>query len=114
MNILEQIAMRHSAEHASDDGRNNKRAKDSLKEDGILDLAQRRLLNPNLTIKDLADDVSLLVLCDPWLVLVAVAAGKAVHRFFLDLNGLAARFVVAISEQLPWPQVSVVHTVQDL
>lgn len=69
---LEVVSIRESAEDASDDDGQDKRAEDRLQKDGVLNLAEGWLLNPDFAIKDLADNIALLVFGDPWLVLVAV------------------------------------------
>lgn len=65
---LEEVAMRHSAEDADENAREHESAKQTLQEDGILNLAKCRLLNPDLAIEDAADDVALSILGDPGLV----------------------------------------------
>ena len=64
--------MRYSTEDANDHDRKNERAKYRLHEDGVLDLAEGRLLDPNFAVEYLADDVALFVLGNPRLVLIAV------------------------------------------
>ena len=65
--------MRHSTEDTNYDEGDDCCTEYRLQEDGILDLAQRRLLDPYLPIENLADDVALLILCNPRLILVAIA-----------------------------------------
>lgn len=105
--------MRDSAENANDDNGHDECSPDSLEEDGILDLAEGRLLNPNLAIEDLADDVALVVLGDPRLVLVAVGGGvrlEAVERIRLEVK---AGGLIIGSEELPRTQMTMMHAVQD-
>ena len=65
---LEEVAVRYSAEDADENTREHEGAEQTLQEDGILNLAKRRLLNPDFAIEDAADDVALGVLGYPWLV----------------------------------------------
>jgi len=94
--------MRYSAEDADDDEGHDCGAKDRLQEDGILDLAQGRLLDPDFSVKDLADDVALFVFGDPWLVLVAVAGSvrwQTVKRITFQID--ASSRLIFGGEQLP-------------
>lgn len=104
--------MWHGAEDADEDARQDERSEHSLDEDGILDLTKSRLLNPDFTVEDLADNEALLVLGDPGFIFVAVAVGAD------EGIGREARFVVdhfvVVSEQLPWAEVAVMHAVEDL
>ena len=67
------IPSRNSAKYSSDHGRDTQRAQHGLQKDSILNLPQRRLLDPHLAVKDLAYEVAPLVALDPRLVLVADA-----------------------------------------
>lgn len=67
------VSMRNSTEYTDDDKRNYSRTENRLQEDCILNLAQGWLLDPDLTIENLADEVALFVFGDPWLVLIAIA-----------------------------------------
>lgn len=60
-----------------------------------------------MAVKHLADDVALLVLDDPWLILVAVLGAEG----FKTSLGCVVH-VLAVDEQLPRPYVAVVHSVQ--
>jgi len=60
--------VRHSAEDADENARKHECAEQTLKEDGILDLAKGWLLDPDLTVEDAADDVALGILRYPRLV----------------------------------------------
>ena len=82
-----------------------------LDEDGVLNLAEDGLLDPNLTVKDLAHNVALLILDDPGLVLVAVGGPEGLEASLLQAGFLVVG-VVAFNEQLPGPHVSVVHAMQ--
>ncbi|KAI6775438.1 hypothetical protein HG530_002196 [Fusarium avenaceum] len=62
----------------------------------------------NFAVKHLADDVALLVLDNPWLILVAVFGAEG----FKTSLGCVVH-VLAVHEQLPRPYVAVVHSVQD-
>lgn len=72
---LEKVASRNGAENADCNTAEDQRTEDRLDEDGILDLAESRLLNPDLAVEDLADDVALLILGDPRLILPRIAGG---------------------------------------
>lgn len=72
-NRLEKVAMRYGTEDARQDTRKDQSPEDGLNENGVLNLAQRGLLDPNLSIKHLSDDISLFVARDPRLILVAIA-----------------------------------------
>jgi len=82
-----------------------------LDKDGVLDLAESGLLNPDFAVKDLADKVTLLVPRNPRLVLITVAAvaDKALLRCVSGLDEAA----LVVGEQLPGAQMTVMHTVQD-
>ena len=64
--------------HAGDE----KSAKQSLDEDGILNLSEGRLLDPNLTVEHLADEIPFLVPGNPRLILIAVARSETVEGAF--------------------------------
>lgn len=70
---LVKVTVRDGDEDGGQDARSDKGTDQRLNKDGVLDLTQSWLLDPNLTVKDLADDIALLVLGDPRLILVAVA-----------------------------------------
>lgn len=72
------------AEDANDNAREDQTTQDGLQEDGVLDLAESGLLDPDLAVEDLSDDVALLILGHPGFVFVAVAGperleGSAFH-----------------------------------
>jgi hypothetical protein len=107
------VALRESAEDADDDAREDKGTENSLQEDGILNLAKGRLLDPDFTVKDLADDIALLVLGNPGLVLPTVGGvmrHNGIERVRLHL--IAGRVVVG-REQLPGAHVTMMHAVQN-
>jgi len=83
-----------------------------LDEDRVLNLSKRRLLNPNFAVEDLADDVTLLVLGHPGRVFIAVARSQAIERTLVQ-RVIRRSFVVVI-EKFPWPEMSVMHAMQDL
>ena len=93
---LIKASFRNRHEDANSDGRNDDGATDRLEKDSILDLAQSRFLDPHLTVEYLADDVSLLVFDDPWLILVAVGGAETVERSFLHL--VAGRSIIVLGE----------------
>lgn len=83
-----------------------------MQEDGVLDLSQSRLLDPDFTIKDLAYEVALLILRNPRLIFVAVCrvADKAnMGRCAFAVNG-----VMLVCKELPWPEMTVMHPVKNL
>ena len=67
-NRLEVSAFGDGAEDADSDCRYEECAEDGLEEDGVLNLAKSRLLDPHLAVEDLADNVAPLVFRHPWLV----------------------------------------------
>lgn len=70
---LEEVARGNSAKDADSNAADNERTKNGLDKDRVLDLAESGLLDPNFAVKHLADDIALLVLGDPGLVLPRVA-----------------------------------------
>jgi hypothetical protein len=110
---LEEVAVRHGTEDADEDARQDECSEQTLQEDRVLNLAKRRLLDPNLAVEDFADDVAFRVLGDPGLVLERVGAGanKRIVRGRLFVG--ERHFVGGVGEQLPWAQVAMVHAVQD-
>jgi hypothetical protein len=66
---LKVVALGKRTEDTDSNRRNNKRTEDGLHEDGVLDLAKSGFLDPDLAVKDLADNVALLVAGHPRLVL---------------------------------------------
>jgi hypothetical protein len=103
----EKVASRHSNEDSCKDGGKHKGTQHALNEDGVLDLSQRGLLDPDLPVEDLADDIALLVLDDPRLLLVAVRRAEAVKGALAQLLEVVLR-----QEQLPGPNVTVVQSVK--
>jgi len=101
---LEVVALGDGAEDADSDGGDEKSAEDGLDEDGVLDLAESRLLDPDLTVKHLPHDIALLVAGDPWLVFPRVARRVRVNALEgVRLEVVALRLVIG-SEELPWSQ----------
>lgn len=110
---LEEVACGDGAEDADGNTTNYERAEDGLDEDGVLDLAESGLLDPDLAVENLAHNVSLLVFGDPRLVLPRVAGRMRTERISrVELRIVALRLVIR-AEQLPWSQVAVVHAVED-
>ncbi len=70
------------------DGNHGGRAKygneHGLQEDGVMNLPQCWLLDPDFTVKYLSHEVSLVVLCNPGLGLVPVLASEAVEGVTLE------------------------------
>lgn len=66
------VSFRDGAEDGDDHAGQDERAKESLQENRVLDLSQGRFFDPDLTIKDFANDVAPLVLRNPRLIFVAV------------------------------------------
>jgi hypothetical protein len=110
---LEEAAMRYRAENADDDDGHDQSARNGLQEDSVLNLAQGRLLDPDLAVKDFADDVAPVVLGDPRFVFVAIAGGVRLETIVrVGLEVKAGRLVIR-TEELPRTQVTVMHAVQD-
>lgn len=82
---LVEIPLRKRAKDPHRDGCENDGTDEGLNEDGILDLAQRRFLDPYFAVEYLADDVALLVLDDPRFIFVAVVTTHTLERVFLHL-----------------------------
>ncbi len=76
---LVDVSLWKGTEDAHGDGSDDQSTANGLQEYRVLDLAEGRFLNPDLTIQDLAEDVTLLVSGHPWFVLVAVGAGEGVE-----------------------------------
>lgn len=86
------------------------RSKNGLDKDGVLDLAQSRLLDPHLTVKDLAYNITLLVLDNPRLILVAVVGAKRVEA---TLAEIILGLLLSMDKQLPGTHMAVMHAVQN-
>ncbi len=109
--------LRQRDENPHQHSRRNRRDPQSLQEDGILNLSERWFLDPDLTIKDFANEVAFLVSRHPRLVLVAgLAAWTAVKGFFGQgvIDGGGAGGVVVVCEKFPRTEMAVVKTVEDL
>lgn len=114
-NRSKEITTRHQNKDQNQQTRSKQSCQHGLHKDGVLDLPQRGLLDPDLAVKDLADNVALLVLDDPGLILVAVAAAERVKRPLAHAAAVLAHHLnVALVrlEQLPRPHVPVVHAVE--
>lgn len=88
---LEEVALGNGTKDTDSHARDDKGTENGLDEDGILDLAKSRLLDPDLTVKDLANKIALFVACNPWLVFVGIAGCVrfyALGRFRFDFFGL--------------------------
>jgi hypothetical protein len=83
--LLEFVALRNGTEDTDDDCSNDHSCDDGLQKDGILDLSESWLLDPYLTVKDLPNEIPLLVFRNPWLVFVAVTRPKAIERSSLEI-----------------------------
>ena len=80
------VAFWDSTEDPHRDDCDDQRTSESLYEDGVLDLSESRLLDPDFTIKDFTEDVTFLVLDDPRFVLVAVGAAERVEGTFAHIH----------------------------
>ena len=80
------VAFREGTEYPHRYGSDDQCTSESLQEDGVLDLPESRLLNPDFAIKDLTHDVAFLVLGDPGLVFVAVGAAERVEGTFAHVH----------------------------
>ena len=81
-----------------------------LDEDGVLNLAEGGLLDPDLAVENLTHHVALLILDDPGLVLVAIGGPKGLETALFQAGLLV--FAVALDEELPRAHVAVVHPVE--
>lgn len=112
MLCLEEVALGNSTKDTDSHARDEKSTENGLDEDRVLNLAKSRLLDPDLTVKDLANKVALFVACNPWLVFVRIARCVkfyALGRLGFDLFGL--QFIVR-GKKLPRSEMSVMHAVQ--
>lgn len=100
------MSTRHVDENRRQNTAKQKGRKHRLDENRVLDLSQRRLLDPDLTIKNLADHIALLVLDNPRLILIGFASPGRIHRCLLALG-------LWVLEELPWAKVAVVHAVKN-
>ena len=105
------VAFWERTKNSHRDGRDDQSASKGLTEDGVLDLPKRRLLNPDLTIKDFADEVTFLVFGHPGFVFVAIGAAESVERTFAHFHRGP---VIVFGKKLPWAEMAVVHAVEDL
>ena len=106
------IAFWESAKDPHRDGSDDQCTAQGLEKDGVLDLAESRLLDPDLAIEDFADEVPLLVFGNPRFVFVGIGAAKCVGRLLAHIHGLG-RSIISFSEKLPWSKVAMVHAMQD-
>lgn len=79
-------------------------AKQRLDKDGVLNLAQSWLLNPDFTVKDLANEISLLVLFNPGFIFETVAGRggeriDAERSFGVVVHGRFLHIRIVISEE---------------
>ena len=100
-----------STEDPYRDGRDDQRTSNSLQEDGVLDLPESWLLDPDFAIQDFADNVAFLILGNPGFVFVAVGAAKRVEGTFAHVH---RRFIIIFSKKLPWAEMAMVHAVKNL
>ena len=94
-------------EYAHYSSSHDDRRTDSLNEYCVLNLAQRWFLDPNLTIKDLSDQVTLFVSGNPWFILIAIGRCNTVERSFLQFEN--GGILIALGEQFPRPNMTMVH-----
>ncbi len=73
------ISFRQSTEDPDADGSDDDRATHGLEEDRVLDLAKSWLLDPHLTIEDLAYEIAFFVLDDPRLIFIAVGTSECIE-----------------------------------
>jgi hypothetical protein len=107
--ISENFGLRESDKHGRQHDSTCKPKQQALHENCVLNLPQRRLLNPDLAVDDFAEGIPLLVPDHPRLVLVAVAKPKTVERA-LACNGNSGLVLVleVLGEQLPGTDVAMV------
>lgn len=102
---------RHRNKHSNQHPPNHRPTQQALHKDGILNLPQRRLPDPNLPIKHLPHHVPPLIFHNPRLALKAIPRPKALERplpprrSLLDLLPLSQK-------QLPRPHMSMMHPMQ--
>ena len=108
---LVKVSCGKCTEDADGDSGHDQSTSHGLEEYCILDLAKRRLLDPDLAIKDLPKDIALFVFGDPGFVFVAIGA---THSFKGTLAHFELGVVVIFGEEFPGSQMSVVHAVKDL
>lgn len=106
---LEEVPARDSNEDSCENTSPDDSTDHRLHENGVLDGAEGRLLDPHLTIKDLAHNVALLVLDNPRLVFVAVARAEGLETRLVMVE---LALCVAVCKQFPWSDVAVVHAMQ--
>lgn len=105
------VAFWERAKNSHGDGSDDQPASEGLTEDSVLDLPKRRLLDPDLAIKDFADHVTFLVFGNPGFVFVTIGAAESVERTFAHIHRVP---VVVFGKKLPWAEMAVVHAVEDL
>ncbi len=101
-----------SNENCHANGRDDEGTTNCLEEDGILDLAESWLLDPNFTIENLADYVAFLVFGDPRFIFIAVVAAETVK--WASLHLVSWRSVVVFGEELPRSEMAMVHAMKNL
>ena len=107
-------AFRNNNEDSCDNPSNEERDENGLKKDHILNLSQSRLLNPNLAIKDFADDVALLILDNPRGILVRVGGLNTIDRLTHTIAFAIGILVdLRICKQLPGSKVTMMHAVEN-
>lgn len=104
-----EVAVWHRAKDTDEDCRKDKCSNECLDEDGVLNLAESGLLDPNFTVEDLPNDIAFLVLGNPRLVLVAVGP-RRFEGIFLFLDPPVDVFAF---EEFPWPEMAMMHAVQN-
>ena len=104
------VAFWERAKNSHGDGSDDQPASEGLTEDSVLDLPKRRLLDPDLAIKDFADHVTFLVFGNPGFVFVTIGTAESVERTFAHIH----RVPVVFGKKLPWAEMAVVHAVEDL
>lgn len=110
VHLSKEPTVRHGTKDANHNTRHQKCTHQTLNEDGILNLSQRRLLDPNFTVKDFADNVAFLVLGDPRLIFIAGRGWWTEQRILgAGLYGC----VLGVGEEFPRAEMAVVHPVQD-
>lgn len=102
---------RHRNKHSNQHPPNHRPTQQALHKDGILNLPQRRLPDPNLPIKHLPHHVPPLIFHNPRLALKTIPRPKALkrplppRRSLLDLLPLSQK-------QLPRPHMPMMHPMQ--
>lgn len=102
---------RHRNKHSNQHPPNHRPTQQALHKDGILNLPQRRLPDPNLPIKHLPHHVPPLIFHNPRLALKTIPRPKALKRPLLPRRSLLDLLPLS-QKQLPRPHMPMMHPMQ--